>query len=84
MGSFVTREPAEATRTIMRTDMQRTMLVQADLEKGVLIEPVLDQVRAALPLLDLDPSVKLRFKGGAQDQKETAEFLGKAFWSALD
>ncbi|MDH5276621.1 MAG: efflux RND transporter permease subunit, partial [Gammaproteobacteria bacterium] len=83
MGSFVTREPAEATRTIMRTDMRRTMLVQADLEKGVLIEPVLDQVRAALPSLDLDPSVKLRFKGGAQNQKETADFLAKAFLVGL-
>ena len=75
MGSFVSRKPAEATRTIMRTDMRRTMLVQADLEKGVLIEPVLDQVRAALPSLGLDPGVQLRFKGGAQDQKETASFL---------
>jgi multidrug efflux pump len=83
MGSFVKREPAEATRTIMRTDMRRTMLVQADLEKGVLIEPVLDEVRAALPSLDLDPSVQLRFKGGAKDQQETASFLGKAFLVGL-
>ena len=83
MGSFVSRKPAEATRTIMRTDMRRTMLVQADLEKGVLIESVLDQVRAALPSLGLDPGVQLRFKGGAQDQKETASFLGKAFLVGL-
>ena len=83
MGSFVSRKPAEATRTIMRTDMRRTMLVQADLEKGVLIEPVLDQVRAALPSLGLDPSVQLRFKGGAKDQQETASFLGKAFLVGL-
>ena len=83
MGSFVSRKPAEATRTIMRTDMRRTMLVQADLQKGVLIESVLDQVRAALPSLGLDPSVQLRFKGGAQDQKETASFLGKAFLVGL-
>jgi len=83
MGSFVSRKPAEATRTIMRTDMRRTMLVQADLEKGVLIEPVLEQVRAALPALGLDPEVQLRFKGGARDQQETAAFLGKAFLVGL-
>jgi multidrug efflux pump len=83
MGSFVTREPAEATRTIMRTDMQRTMLVQADLEKGVLIEPVLDQVRAAVPVLDFDPSVKLRFKGGARTRRN-GRLLGKAFLVGLD
>ncbi|MEO8444521.1 MAG: efflux RND transporter permease subunit [Gammaproteobacteria bacterium] len=83
IGSFVARKPAEATRTIMRTDMRRTMLVQADLEKGVQIDPVLDKVRAALPSLDLDPSVQLRFKGGAKDQQETASFLGKAFLVGL-
>jgi len=83
MGSFVTRQPAEATRTIMRTDMRRTMLVQADLEKGVQIEPILAKVRAALPSLGLDPSVELRFKGGAKDQQETAAFLGKAFLIGL-
>lgn len=83
INSFVSRQPAEATRTIMRTDMRRTMLVQADLEKGVLIESVLDQVRAALPSLGLDASVQLRFKGGARDQDETASFLGKAFLVGL-
>jgi multidrug efflux pump len=83
IGNFVTRRPADATRTIMRTDMRRTMLVQADLEKGVQIEPVLDKVRAALPDLDIDPAVELRFKGGARDQQETASFLGRAFLIGL-
>jgi multidrug efflux pump len=83
MGTFVTREPAEATRTIMRTDQRRTMLVQADLEKGVLIDTVLAQVRAELPKLDLDPSVEIRFKGGARDQAETATFLAQAFLVGL-
>jgi multidrug efflux pump len=83
MGSFVSRKPAEATRTIMRTDMQRTMLVQADLEKGRQIDPVLAEVTASLPSLDLDPSVQIRFKGGAKDQQDTASFLGKAFLVGL-
>lgn len=32
IGSFVSRTPGPATPTIMRTDMRRTMLVQADLD----------------------------------------------------
>jgi multidrug efflux pump len=83
MGSFVKRQPAEATHTIMRTDMRRTLLVQADLEEGVQIAPVLDKVTAALPSLDLDPSVSIRFKGGARDEQETASFLGRAFLVGL-
>jgi multidrug efflux pump len=83
ISTFVTREPADATRTIMRTDMRRTLLVQSDLEKGVLIAPVLEQLQAKLPELNLDPSVVFRFKGGARDEQETIAFLQKAFALAL-
>jgi multidrug efflux pump len=83
ISTFVTREPADATRTIMRTDMRRTLLVQSDLEKGVTIAPVLEQLQAKLPELQLDPSVSYRFKGGARDQAQTQAFLIKAFALAL-
>ncbi|MFZ1623826.1 MAG: efflux RND transporter permease subunit [Gammaproteobacteria bacterium] len=83
IGSFVSRTPGAATPTIMRTDMRRTMLVQADLDKGVQIDPVLAQVTASLPSLNLDPSVEIRFKGGAKTQQETASFLVKAFLIGL-
>jgi hypothetical protein len=63
--------------------MRRTMLVQADLDRGVQIDPVLAKVTEALPALNLDPSVAIRFKGGAQTQQETASFLIKAFLIAL-
>jgi multidrug efflux pump len=75
ISNFVTRTPAEATRTIMRTDMRRTMLVQADLAPGAQIGPILERLKAELPNLDIDPSVNLRFKGGARDQEETTAFL---------
>jgi multidrug efflux pump len=83
IGTFVTREPSDATRTIMRTNMRRTMLVQADLETGVLIAPVLEELQAKIPSLDIDPAVQFRIKGGARDQEETMAFLGKAFALAL-
>ncbi len=83
IGSFVSRTPGAATPTIMRTDMRRTMLVQADLDPGVQIDPVLAKVTAALPSLKLDPGVAIRFKGGAKTQQETASFLVKAFLIGL-
>ena len=75
ISTFVTREPAEATRSIMRTDMRRTMLVQADLAPGAQIAPILERLKAELPNLDIDPGISLRFKGGARDQEETTAFL---------
>jgi multidrug efflux pump len=83
IGTFVTREPAPATRTIMRTDGRRTMLVQADIDRGVQLDAVLNRLKARLPELGLDPSVQLRFKGGARDQMETQNFLLKAFALAM-
>jgi multidrug efflux pump len=83
IGTFVSRQSGAATRTIMRTDMRRTMLVQADLAQGAQISPVLEKFKAELPKLDLDPSVSLRFKGGAQTEEETIAFLWKAFGLAM-
>ncbi len=83
IGTFVEREAGDAVRTIMRTDTRRTLLVQSDLEKGVIIGPVLEQLQAKLPSLKLDPSINFRIKGGARDQAETLDFLLKAFALAL-
>ena len=83
ISTFVTREPASATTTIMRTDMRRTMLVQADLEKGATIGPVLERLQERLPDLGIDPNVQFDFKGGATDQAETMAFLLKAAAMAM-
>ncbi|MFW2404726.1 MAG: efflux RND transporter permease subunit [Gammaproteobacteria bacterium] len=83
ISTFVTREPAVATTSIMRTDMRRTMLVQADLEQGATIGPVLERLEKALPDLNIDPGVTLDFKGGARDQAETAAFLLSAAAMAM-
>jgi len=83
ISNFVSREPAQATQTIMRTDFRRTMLVQADLEPGTQINTVLERLKTELPNIDIDPGVSLRFKGGAQDQAETAAFLMKAAGIAM-
>jgi len=83
ISTFVTREAGDATRTIMRTDMRRTMLVQSDLEKGTLVQPVLEQLMGMVPELKLDPSVQLRIKGSGQNQQETAAFLLNASALAL-
>ncbi len=83
ISTFVTREPGSAVRTIMRTDTRRTLLVQSDLLKGVQITPVLEQLKAKLPELNLDPSITFRVKGGARDEDETKMFLAKAFALSL-
>ncbi len=83
ISTFVTREPANATRNIMRTDGRRTLLVQADIKSGAQLDMITNRLKDRLPELGLDPSVQLRFKGGARDQAETQAFLLKAFALAM-
>ncbi|MDH3976900.1 MAG: efflux RND transporter permease subunit [Gammaproteobacteria bacterium] len=83
ISTFVTREPAVATRTIMRTDMRRTMLVQADLIPGTQIDPIIERLQTKLPELNIDPSIEWDFKGGARDQQETSSFLLNAAAMAM-
>jgi len=84
ISTFVDYEPREATRTIMRTDRRRTLLVQADLEQGVLVAPIQKELIERIENMDLDQTkVQLRFKGGVQDEAETIDFLSKAFVMAL-
>ena len=83
IGTFVTREAADATPTIVRTDMRRTMLVQADLERGVPLGTVLAEFSQRMSDVELPAGIQLRFKGGAQEEADTVLFLGKAFLIAL-
>lgn len=83
ISTFVTREAGDATRTIMRTDMRRTLLVQSDLEKGTLVQPVLKELMDRVPELGIDPSVQFRIKGSGQNQQETGSFLVNASLLAL-
>ncbi len=83
ISTFVTRTPVTATRTIMRTDMRRTMLVQADLAADTQLATVLARLELAMPGLDIDPTINISFKGGARDQQETIAFLLRAAAMAM-
>jgi multidrug efflux pump len=45
IGTFVRREPASATGSIMRTDGRQTLRVQADLDGGVQLDPILARLK---------------------------------------
>lgn len=83
ISSFVTRSPVQKVGTIQRTDLRRTMTIQADVTAGVLDAQVVALLQQRLPDLGLDPRVDVTFKGGDRDQREAQGFLGQAFLIAL-
>ena len=83
ISTFVKRIPAQKVSTITRTDMRRTMTIEADVAQGYLENDVIAELREMLPTLDIDPRVSARFRGIIEDQEEDEAFLGQAMLMAL-
>ena len=83
ISNFVQRVPAQKVSTIQRTDMRRTMRVDADVKAGHLDADIVASMAALVPDLDIDPRVSIAFRGGNEDQKESSAFLGKSMLIAL-
>jgi len=83
ISNFVIREPAPKVSTLQRTDLRRTMKVEADVDPGVLAANKIVEIGELLPQLGIDPIVKAQFKGEDRDLREAMDFLKKAFFAAL-
>ena len=83
ISTFVERAPAQKVSTITRTDMRRTMTLEADVAQGYLVSEVIAELRELLPSLGLDPRVTAEFRGTIEDQEEDEKFLGNAMLMAL-
>ncbi len=83
ISTFIERVPAQKVGTIRRTDMRRTLSIDADVAAGVLVDDVVHQLKADLPNLDIDPRVSWSFRGSTEDQQEDMDFLARAMMMAL-
>ncbi len=83
MSTFVERVPAQQVSAITRTDMRRTMTIEADVAAGYLVNDVIAELRELLPTLDIDPSVNAQFRGTIEDQEEDETFLAQAMMMAI-
>jgi multidrug efflux pump len=81
--TFIERVPAQKVGTIRRTDMRRTLTIDADVAAGVLVDSVARQLKADVPDLDIDPRVSWSFRGSTEDQQEDMDFLARAMMMAL-
>ena len=83
ISNFVKRVPANKVSSIQRTNLRRTMQVDADVEEGYLDADIVAEMAEMLPFLAIDPAVKVLFRGGNEDQQEASAFLGKAMMIAI-
>jgi multidrug efflux pump len=83
ISNFVKRVPANKVSAIQRTDMRRTMRVEADVLDGYLDMNIVSEMAEMLPYLDVDPTVSIKFRGGSEDQAEAQEFLSRSMLIAV-
>ncbi|MCH7980188.1 MAG: efflux RND transporter permease subunit, partial [Proteobacteria bacterium] len=83
ISTFVTREPAQKVSTIRRTDMRRTITIDADVAPGFLPTDIVAEMRELLPTLGIDPRVGIAFRGSTEDQEDDQAFLMQAMLMAL-
>ena len=83
ISTFVERVPAQKVSTITRTDMRRTMTIEADVDEGYLENAVIAELQQLVPTLDIDPRVSVAFRGSIEDQREDEAFLGQAMLMAI-
>lgn len=81
--NFISRVAQQRVGQIERVDSQRVMRVKADLPPGVNVTQKVDEMRAWLASQDIDPDVRIAFKGQDEDQNKAQAFLMKAFIVAL-
>jgi multidrug efflux pump len=83
ISTFVERVPAQKVSTITRTDMRRTMTIEADVAEGYLENAVISELQRQAATLDIDPRVNVAFRGSIEDQREDEVFLGQAMMMAI-
>jgi len=83
ISTFIDRVPAQKVSTIRRTDMRRTLAIDADVDASVLVDDVVRELKAALPELGIDSRVSFSFRGSTEDQQEDMDFLARAMMMAL-
>jgi multidrug efflux pump len=76
ISTFIERMPAQKVGTIRRTDMRRTLAIDADVA-------AVRQLKATLSDLGIDPRVSFSFRGSTEDQQEDMDFLARAMMMAL-
>ena len=81
--NFVEMKAEAKTGTISRTDVKRIVMVKADVVEGVLADEMVKGIQAWLDQANLDPRIKIKFKGEDEEQEKAQAFLSKAFGVAL-
>ncbi|MEB3701855.1 Multidrug efflux pump subunit AcrB [Candidatus Bealeia paramacronuclearis] len=83
ISNFVTRTAVPKVGFIQRSNGKEVDNIKADVALGVLPNDKVNEIKTWLKTADLGEHIRVEFKGEDEDQKETGDFLIKAFLLAI-
>jgi len=83
LSSFVVQSSVPNVDTIQRVGGTRVEYLRANVAPGVLADDKVQEIRAWLDTQDLDPSLRVQFRGANEEQEATMAFVGLAFLLSL-
>lgn len=83
IANFVTRTASPKVNTIIRKDGSFVVTIKAGVDDGVLGNDKVRELNEWLGAQKLPPTIRYRFRGADEEEKEAGEFLGKAMIGAL-
>lgn len=83
ISNFVTMKPAQQVNSIERVDGHRVYHVRANVKPGVNTNAEIAKIQSWIDAQPFPNDVRVAFKGGAEQQNESAAFLGEAAFMAL-
>ena len=83
ISNFVTRKPAQQLNSIERVDGHRVYHVRANVKPGINVNAEISKIQSWIDTQNFPRDVRVGFTGGAQQQNESAAFLGEAAFMAL-
>jgi len=83
VSTFTTQGMRNKIDVIKRVDGQRVYNITADVQAGVNANAKREEIQEWISKNHNDDRVKVSFKGEDEEQEETKEFLGRAFWITI-
>ncbi len=80
---FISFKMAPKTSAIQHRETKRAVVVNADVESGVLVSHQVAKLMGALAKANIGKDVMVKLKGETEDQNEASAFLSKAFIMAV-
>jgi multidrug efflux pump len=83
VSNFVQREAQSKLDSIHRIDGEYVMQIRANVNPGLVADTKVQEINAWIDSQDFNRRVTIKFRGAAEEQNESMEFVGFAFMVAL-